>query len=324
MDGTFQNIPIHGVSASDRIRESDARQVSALAESIREVGLLNPITVAPESYSYKLIAGLHRLEACRSLGMEQIAAFVVDLDDQRRIIAECDENLCAPTLTPAERATFTAKRKAAYEALHPETAHGAIGGGHDQSRQLGDSAKADRFTADTAARTGQSERVVQRNAERGEKIAPEAIEAVRGTKLDKGSYLDALKKVPAEEQAAKVKADLEAPEKPKTAAVADTPPDDPYADERKELRGLTREGLEDEVIGLREENAEYRAAIAKLKRENEELKCANRDLSSSNQGAVISRLTKQLQGMKFEKQNALEDARKATWQLNKMKKEQAS
>ncbi len=36
--------------------------------------------------------------------------------------------------------------------------HGAIGGGHDQSRQLGDSGKADRFTASTAKAIGQSER----------------------------------------------------------------------------------------------------------------------------------------------------------------------
>ncbi|HQT59690.1 MULTISPECIES: hypothetical protein [unclassified Acidiphilium] len=57
--------------------------------------------------------------------------------------------------------TEVQRRKEAYEALHPETKHGAIGGGHDQSRQVGDSAKADRFTADTAARTGQSERSAQ-------------------------------------------------------------------------------------------------------------------------------------------------------------------
>ena len=63
----------------------------------------------------------------------------------------------------AERALFTARRKEAYEALHPETKHGAIGDGHNQSRQVGDSAE--RFTADTARKTGQSERKVQRDAE---------------------------------------------------------------------------------------------------------------------------------------------------------------
>lgn len=37
------------------------------------------------------------------------------------------------------------------------------------SRQVGDKQVADRFTADTAAKTGQSERAIQRDAERGER-----------------------------------------------------------------------------------------------------------------------------------------------------------
>jgi hypothetical protein len=81
-----------------------------------------------------------------------------------------DENLVRRDLSPAERSRYTARRKAIYERLHPETVHGAIGGGHDQSRQVGDSAKADRFTAATAALSGHSERMVQRFAERGEKV----------------------------------------------------------------------------------------------------------------------------------------------------------
>ena len=64
------------------------------------------------------------------------------------------------------RALFTQRRKEAYEALHPETKHGSPG----VSRQVGDTqerSSESRFTADTAARTGQSERSVQRDATRG-------------------------------------------------------------------------------------------------------------------------------------------------------------
>lgn len=73
----------------------------------------------------------------------------------------------------------------------PETKHGAIGGGHDQSRQVGDSAKSDRFTASTAAATGKSERAVQRDAERGDALGDD-LAAIAGTSLDKGVELDAL------------------------------------------------------------------------------------------------------------------------------------
>lgn len=78
---------------------------------------------------------------------------------------------------------FTARRKEAYEALHPETRSTSEGGGGRNNatrRQLGDDI-AERFTADTAARTGESERTVQRNAERGERIDAKALEMLRGT-----------------------------------------------------------------------------------------------------------------------------------------------
>jgi hypothetical protein len=49
------------------------------------------------------------------------------------------------------------RRKEIYLALYPETRHGAIGNGREKVRQNGDSTT-ERFTADTAAAAGQSER----------------------------------------------------------------------------------------------------------------------------------------------------------------------
>jgi integrase len=62
------------------------------------------------------------------------------------------------------------RRKVIYEELHPSTEHG--GARRGSSRQVGDLKEDGRFTSDTAAITGKSERAVQRDAERGEKIAP--------------------------------------------------------------------------------------------------------------------------------------------------------
>lgn len=76
-------------------------------------------------------------------------------------ITEIDENLVRADLSPAERAAHQAERKKLYEREHPETRHGAVGGGHPrQSRQVGD--LADRYAAVAAARTKTSERTVQR------------------------------------------------------------------------------------------------------------------------------------------------------------------
>jgi len=62
-------------------------------------------------------------------------------------------------------------------ALHPETRHGAVGNGREKSCQVGDSTP-DRFTADTAKKTGQSERVVQRDASRAERVDPGVLATI--------------------------------------------------------------------------------------------------------------------------------------------------
>lgn len=173
-------------------------KVEALAESIRHIGLQTPPTVRfirdqDEGDRIVLVAGAHRLAACKSLGHDFIDCIVIG-DDVDPELWEIDENLCRNELSPSERAELTARRKAIYERLHPETSHGSP----SVSRQVGDTrdrSSTDRFTADTAKATGQSERKVQRDAERGSKVSQEAMDVIRGTKLDTGAFLDKLKKI---------------------------------------------------------------------------------------------------------------------------------
>lgn len=212
-------VDVNLISTVGRIRGLTESTVDALVDSIAEVGLLNPVTVYRKPITrsgltvdgYGLVAGAHRLEACKRLGLAEIEVTIVDLDEPHRVLAECDENLCGTTLTPVERAEFTAKRKWAYEKLHPETVNGATGNGREKVRQLGEATpdnEIKRFTADTAAKTGQSERKVQRDAERGEKVCISVLAMVKGTHLDKGKYLDQLKDMTPEEQVQRVKEDL--------------------------------------------------------------------------------------------------------------------
>jgi len=108
-------------------------------------------------------------------------------------------------LSASERATSTARRKAIYETLHPETKHG----GDRKSDQVANLATcSDRFTSDTAKATGKSERAVQRDAERGEKVIPEVMEMIAGTRLDTGAYLDKIKRLPPNEQVVAARRDL--------------------------------------------------------------------------------------------------------------------
>ena len=200
-----RNIPLDMIEVGTRLRGVSANTVAVLAASIGEVGLLNPITVHQrsilrgriETQGWGIVAGLHRLEACRSLGMDQIPAHVVTLGEIERQLAECDENLCGTKLTPSERAMFTARRKQAYEALHPETRRGSNAGG--PSGKFRHTVEAS-FTADTATKTGKAERTVRLDATRGARIDKTILSELHGTPLDKGVHLDAIASVPKAEQ----------------------------------------------------------------------------------------------------------------------------
>jgi ParB family chromosome partitioning protein len=206
-------IPLDLIDDGQRLRGISEAQVEALVNSIADIGLLNPISVyrrklmrgGERADGYGLVAGLHRKTACARMGLVEIEANILDLSDLECQIAECDENLCAPVLSPSERARFTARRKEAYEALHPETRHGA-----NQHTRGVDKLSTPSFADDQAAVTGADARSVRRDAERGEKIAAGVLDLIKGTKLDTGVYLDRLKTMPDAEQFATAKIDLAA------------------------------------------------------------------------------------------------------------------
>jgi ParB-like chromosome segregation protein Spo0J len=187
-------IPTDLIDTRVDARALDQATVAGLAESIASVGLINPVRVRSDGDRWEVIAGAHRLMAYRQLGLAEIECAIVSDDDLHAELAMIDENLCRAELSPADRAKQTARRKAIYLELHPETAHG----GDRKSDQVANNAT--RFSADTATKTGQSERAVQLNAERGEKVIAEVIDLIRGTKLDTGTYLDKLKRMTPNDQ----------------------------------------------------------------------------------------------------------------------------
>jgi hypothetical protein len=71
-----------------------------------------------------------------------------------------------------------------------------------------DNLSAASFAAETAKATGKDERSVRRDDERGEKVIPEVLEMISGTKLDTGTYLDRIKNLPPNEQVFAAKRDL--------------------------------------------------------------------------------------------------------------------
>lgn len=75
-----------------------------LAESIRAVGVLQPIIVRQTGNRYEIIAGERRFRASRLAGLEEIPAIVRDWDEQKRLEAALIENLQRDDLNPVEEA----------------------------------------------------------------------------------------------------------------------------------------------------------------------------------------------------------------------------
>lgn len=93
-------IKIDSIIIENRFRK-DLGDLSPLAESMKEVGQLNPVIVNSE---WKLIAGQRRLEAAKLLGWTELEAIHVDsFDDAALAIkAERDENTCRKDFEPSE------------------------------------------------------------------------------------------------------------------------------------------------------------------------------------------------------------------------------
>jgi ParB family chromosome partitioning protein len=91
---------IDTIRVEDRHRQS-LGDLTALVDSIKTIGLINPITITPDG---RLIAGHRRLEAHRRLGRTGIPVRVVDTLTSARdlLVAERDENTCRLDMKPSE------------------------------------------------------------------------------------------------------------------------------------------------------------------------------------------------------------------------------
>ena len=174
-----QTVPVSLVDDGSRRRALSRPAVKALAESISEIGLLQPITVRAEGDAYRLIAGRHRLEATRQLGWSEIPATVVTFDDVDRMLAEIDENLIRNDLSDLERSEHLAERKRLYLLKHPETKQGVAGG---KARQ-GSASEMISFADDAAQKIGVTRRAVQQDVQIAESIPEDIRDAIRETPL---------------------------------------------------------------------------------------------------------------------------------------------
>ncbi|MBQ3296937.1 ParB/RepB/Spo0J family partition protein [Candidatus Saccharibacteria bacterium] len=90
-------------------REFSEESIQALANSIKEHGILQPIVVTREDGKYKIVAGERRWRAAKLAGLDKIPAIVRTLDSQNRLELSIIENAQREDLNPLELATAYAK-----------------------------------------------------------------------------------------------------------------------------------------------------------------------------------------------------------------------
>jgi len=196
-------VPVGAIAVAAGRRSLNEAGVEELMRSIEAIGLRQPIEVTED---YHLITGLHRLTAFQRLGRDKIPAVVSHLDRLHRELVEIDENLVRSNLTKLEAARALARKKEIYEALHPETRHGArriTGMNRDQNGRLlpkaqqspkdvvitpfGDDSPVPRvpsFVDDTARRLGTSRSTVAQAVRIGRTITPQTEAVIKGTPVE--------------------------------------------------------------------------------------------------------------------------------------------
>ena len=90
-----------------RVRGQPRRRfenLEALAESIREKGVLQPLLVRRVGEAYEVVAGERRLRAAAMAGLKEVPARVLDLTDREALELALVENLQREDLSPVEEA----------------------------------------------------------------------------------------------------------------------------------------------------------------------------------------------------------------------------
>ncbi len=102
----LSHIPVDQIDANpfQPRREFDPAEIAALADSLRQHGMLQPILVRPVGDRYQVIAGERRLRACIEARLHEVHARVMDLDDQRVSELAIVENLQREDLNAVEKA----------------------------------------------------------------------------------------------------------------------------------------------------------------------------------------------------------------------------
>lgn len=193
----FRRIRIDQIHIPERLRAVEEDHALAIAQSIVEHGLLNPITVRSTpnmnkgATPYTLVAGAHRTRAEVLNDEAEIDAMVVEADQAEAQLVEITENLFRNELSVIDRAVFVQTYRDVWEQKYGKITRGGDHKAKDQVdplsgnrinliQILGDEAESG-FSKHIADRMGLSVPSIKRLNQIAQNLSPKLRAALRGT-----------------------------------------------------------------------------------------------------------------------------------------------
>ena len=102
--GIIEDVNIHSITPPLRAIRYNLGRVDALADSIKQNGLLQPILVRTKEDLFEIVAGSRRYQACKNLGWRKILCHIVELNEKEAFEISIIENIQRKTLSAFEEA----------------------------------------------------------------------------------------------------------------------------------------------------------------------------------------------------------------------------
>jgi ParB family chromosome partitioning protein len=117
-----RNIPIEKIVPNQMQPRRDMGDLSELADSIRENGIIEPVLVKPKDGNFEIIAGERRFRAAKEAGMCEIPCIEHDVPDNEALEMSIIENIQRKDLDVLEQAHSIRSLAEIYGYTHEEIA----------------------------------------------------------------------------------------------------------------------------------------------------------------------------------------------------------
>jgi ParB family transcriptional regulator, chromosome partitioning protein len=100
-----ENVDLDKISLGNQLRQSNVEHLTELIDSIRKVGLLQPVVVrVTHDGNFQVVSGCRRYSACKALRWKTIPCVIIDAGDKEAFEISLIENLQRASLEPLEKA----------------------------------------------------------------------------------------------------------------------------------------------------------------------------------------------------------------------------